>query len=118
MADFPLLSARLRLVTLTTHGALLLVLPLTGGVPGAVFALPLLLPLRGLWLGRPYTYAWCGLLLALYLGAFLMEAFSQPQRRSLALGLAAVALGEFFALMLFVRARAVERRRAEASRIP
>lgn len=106
------LSARLRVAVLATHGALLLALPLAGGWAGVVFAVPLLVPLRGLWLGRPYTYAWSSMLLVLYLGGLLMEASSGSVRRPLMLGLAVIAAIEFCALMLYVRARAVEARRA------
>jgi uncharacterized membrane protein len=115
MTASPLLSARLRVAVLACHGLLLLALPAAGGWLGALLALPLLGPLRGLWLGRPYTHAWSSMLLVLYIGAFLMEASAQPERRTPALGLAVIAAAEFCALVLFVRARAVERRREDVS---
>ena len=45
-------------------------------------------------------------------GAFLMEASTHAVRRPLALALAVVAAAEFIALLLYVRARSVEARRA------
>jgi len=108
-----LLSARLRIAVLASHGLLLLALPAAAGLSGTLFALPLLAPLRGLWLGRPYTYAWCSMLVVLYVGAFLMEATTHTDRRPLALALAVVAAAEFCALLLFVRARAVEQKRGQ-----
>ena len=104
------LSARLRLVALCAHVVLLLALPFAGRWLGALLALPLLAPLRGLWRGVPYTYAWSTMLLVFYVGAFLMEASTHAERRPLALGLALVAAIEFVALLLFVRFRAVEAR--------
>jgi len=106
-----LLSARLRIAALASHGLLLLALPAAAGLTGAVLALPLLLPLRGLWLGRPYTYAWASMLVVFYAGAFLMEASVHSERRPLALGLAVIAAAEFCALLLYVRARTVEQKR-------
>lgn len=94
------------------HLALLIALPAVAGLPGALLALPLLLPVPGLWNGRPYTFAWCSMLIVFYVGGFLMEAWSQPQRRVVAVTLAALATVEFIALMLYVRFRAVEARRA------
>lgn len=100
------LSSRLRLAVLGAHALLLAGLPLAAGRTGALLALPLLLPLRGLWLGRAYTYAWCSMLVVFYLGVLLAD------RRPAALALAVVAATEFLGLMLYVRARSVEQRRA------
>jgi uncharacterized membrane protein len=100
------LSARLRLAVLALHAALLAGLPLAGGLTGAVVALPLLAPAPGLWRGRPYTYAWCSMLIVFYVAGLVVD------RRPLTLALAAVAAFEFCALVLYVRARAVEARRA------
>jgi uncharacterized membrane protein len=116
MPDATLLSARLRVAVLAAHAALFTALLAAGLLAGSgavvALALPLLLPLRGLWLGRPYTYAWSSMLLVFYLGALLLEATANPARRPLALALAVIAAIEFCALMLYVRARAVEARRA------
>jgi uncharacterized membrane protein len=116
MPDTPLLSARLRIAVLTAHAALFAALLVAGLLAGSggvvVLALPLLLPLRGLWLARPYTYAWSSMLLVFYLGALLLEASANPARRPFVLVLAVIAGIEFCALLLYVRARAVEARRA------
>lgn len=103
-----------RVLSLAAHAGIMTALPLVAGLPGLLLALPLLLPVAGLWRGRPYTYAWCSLLLIFYVGGFLMEAWAQPPRATVAFGLAALAGVEFCALMLYVRFRAVEQRRAGA----
>lgn len=99
---------------LVLHLALVVALPFVAGLPGVLLALPLLAPLPGLWRRRPYTYAWCSLLLAFYVGAFLMEAWAQPPRAPVAIALALLAAAEFCALLLYVRFRAVDQRRAGA----
>jgi uncharacterized membrane protein len=108
-------SAWARRIVGLAHAGLLIALPAVAGLIGGLLALPLLLPVRGLWQGRSYTYAWCSLLVVIYLGGFLMEAFTHPGRRLVSLALAAVAAAEFCALLLFVRLRAAERRRAAAA---
>lgn len=104
-------SAWARRIVLALHAAILLLLPAFGGVLGALVALPLLLPLRGLWQGRAYTFAWASLLLVFYAGAFVMEMASHPARAAPALALALLASLEFCALLLFVRLRRAEARR-------
>lgn len=101
-----------RRLALVAHFGLLAALPAAGGLPGVLIALPLLLPLQGLWRGRPYTYAWCSMLIVFYIGALLAESWSQPGRRALSIGLAALATVEFVALLLYVRFRRVDRLRA------
>jgi uncharacterized membrane protein len=110
MPELPTLSARLRVVVLAAHAVLLVALPLAGGGLGALLALPLLAPARGLWRAQPYTYAWASMLIVFYLGAFLMEASTHAERRPVALALAFVAAAEFVGLLLFVRFRSVEAR--------
>ena len=112
MTAVPLLSARLRAATLAAHAILVVALAAAAGLTGALLALALLTPARGLWLGRPYTYAWCSMLVVFYVGAFLMEASTHADRRPVALALAVVGALEFCLLLLFVRARSVETRRA------
>ena len=102
-------SAAARLTVLTLHAALLIGLPVAAGRMGFVLMLLLLFPLRGLWRGTPYTYAWCSLLLAFYAGGLLMEAVAG--RSVLLTVLAAVSALEFSALLSFVRFKAVDRRR-------
>ncbi|MGQ0585599.1 MAG: DUF2069 domain-containing protein [Gammaproteobacteria bacterium] len=112
MTAVPMLSARLRIATLVAHAMLLIALPAVAGFTGALLALPLLAPARGLWLGRPYTYAWSSMLIVFYVGAFLMEASTHAERRPVALALAVVGALEFIALLLYVRARSIEAARA------
>ena len=101
-------SRHLRYAVLALHTLLLAGLPLTAGTLGAVLALPLLLPLPGLWRGTPYVYAGFSLLLAFYVGGLLMEAVAT--RSAPMTLLAASTAFEFCALLLFVRMAAQERR--------
>lgn len=80
--------------------------------PGWLLALPLLLPLPGLWRGQQYTYAWCSMLVVFYIGGFLMEAWANPEIARTAVALAILAAVEFCALLLYVRFAAVDARRA------
>ena len=101
-----------RRLALCMHFALLAALPAVGRLPGLLIALPLLLPLPGLWRGRPYTHAWASMLIVFYAAAFVAEAWSQPERRAVAIALAALAAVEFAALILYVRFRRVDQLRA------
>jgi uncharacterized membrane protein len=51
-----------------------------------LLALPLLLPLRGLLVGRRYTYKWVGFLTLLYFCIGISELVSNPQLRLYGLG--------------------------------
>lgn len=107
-------SSAARAVALSGH--LLLIAGLLAFSPtrlGLVVALVLLLPLPGLWRARPYTYAWAAMLLSFYAAALLAEGYARPAHQLPAFALAGVAGLEFLALILFVRFRAVERRRQE-----
>lgn len=101
-------SGGMRGLVLATHAAVLIGLPVVAGFFGVLLALPLLLPLRGLWRGDSYTYAWSSLLLSFYVGGLLMEALTGES--PLLSGLAAAAAIEFCALLLYVRFSAAERR--------
>ena len=114
MTETPTPSARLRVAVLLAHAILLVALPLFGGWLGVMLALPLLAPALGLWRAHPYTYAWASMLVVLYLGGFLMEASTHAERRPVALALAFIAAFEFVAMLLFVRFRSAEARRATA----
>ena len=103
-------------IALFAHFGLLVALPLVAGLSGGVVALPLLVPLYGMWTGKPYTYAWCSLLVVFYVGGFLMEAYTHPGRSAISFTLATLAAVEFCALMFYVRFRAVDRRRASDKR--
>jgi uncharacterized membrane protein len=103
-------TAVLRVVVLITHGLLILAFPVWLGATGALLALPLVLAMPGLWRRRAYTYAWSSLLVLLYLGGLLMEAFASPANKYPALILAGVVVVEFCALVLYVRLHAAEQR--------
>lgn len=102
-------------LALATHLLLFASLPLVAGPVGVLLALPLLVPLPGLWRGRPYTHAWCAMLVVFYVGALLAEGWARPQRGPW-FGLAGLATLEVIALMLYVRFRAVDARRALAGK--
>jgi uncharacterized membrane protein len=104
------LSVAARGAVLAVHAMLLTGLPALAGLAGALLALPLLAPLRGLWRGTPYTYAWCSLLLAFYAGVLLMEAVATKSVLVTLLAIAAAV--EFCALLLYVRFRSAEQRAA------
>ena len=48
-----------------------------GGSLIALKALPLLLPLRGIWVGKRYTYQWSSLLILAYLAEGVTRAMSE-----------------------------------------
>lgn len=106
-----MVSSWLRRMVLLLHAALIIGLPAWLGWPRIWLVVPLLAPLPGLWRGRPYTYAWASLLLVFYAGGLLVEATG---RSPMAIAMACVAALEFCGLLMFVRARAAEIRRAAA----
>lgn len=65
--------------------------------------IPLLLPLRGLLHGRRYTYAWSLFLALGYLSHGLIEAYSTPADRGLALLELALVLAWFVGAVGYVR---------------
>ena len=50
----------------------------------ALLLLPLLLPLRGLLKGNPYTFAWSSFLILIYFIHGVVEAYANPAARHLA----------------------------------
>lgn len=50
-------------------------------IMAALFSLPLLIPLRGLWNNRLYTYKWTGFLTIPYFLIGVSESFSNPELR-------------------------------------
>ena len=80
-----------------------------------VMVSPLLVPLRGLLHGKPYTYAWTSLLALLYFAHGLVEAYVNPAERLYASAEALLALGLFAASVLFARWRSRELRQDHAS---
>lgn len=79
-----------RYLTLISYTGLIVVLVLWYGVKTpspvvlGVLLLPLLLPLRGLWRGHPYTYAWSSFLILIYFIHGVVEVFANPTVRLLA----------------------------------
>ncbi len=86
---------RARIIALCGYFGLLLLLPLwygwlspsqlPVGLVLGVLVVPLLFPLRGLLQGRPYTYAWSSFLALFYFIHAVLELYSTPQDRYLAL---------------------------------
>ena len=77
-----------------------------GGSWVALKALPVLLPLGGLWRYRLYTYRWVSLFLWLYFTEGVVRATTEgAPARWLALGEALLCLGLFAACVLHIRAR-------------
>lgn len=69
--------------------------------------LPLLLPLRGILQGRPYTYRWASLLIWLYVLEALVRLSSDPTPAYvLASSSLALSLGFFVCAALYLRLRA------------
>lgn len=100
-------------------GGLLLLIGLllveSGGGLAALLALPLLLPMPGLWRGRAYTAAWASMLLAFYVALFLSEGYAEPARQLRHFGLASLSALVFVSLLLFVRLGARERQALTAA---
>jgi uncharacterized membrane protein len=69
---------------------------------------PLLFPLRGLLAGRPYTYAWSGLLALLYLTHGIVELFGDPTGRRLAVAEIVFSLLLYGGAVIFARVRGRE----------
>jgi uncharacterized membrane protein len=100
-----------RAVTLGLHAGLIggIVL-LAGGGIGLLLLAPLVAPLRGYWLGKPYTFAWASMLLVFYCAGFLAEAYMRPTLAWPLRTVATIAAFEFVSAVLFVRLRAKEAR--------
>lgn len=73
----------------------------------AALTAPLLLPLPGLWRGRPYTHAWTSLLVLAYIALLITEFWINPDRRFAGPALFAAAT-LFAACVAFVRLRSRE----------
>jgi uncharacterized membrane protein len=69
----------------------------------AVFAVPLLLPLRGLLRSKRYTYRWATLCVLPYFVVALTEAFANPAARFYATALLAASILWFISLVAFLR---------------
>lgn len=84
--------------------------PETFPVAAAIVLLvgPLLLPLRGLLHGRPYTHAWTAMLALAYFLHGLMVALSMPELRLLGAVEAALSLVLYGACIAYSRFRGTE----------
>jgi uncharacterized membrane protein len=76
-----------------------------------VLVLPLLAPLRGILHGRTYTFAWSGFLALLYLSHGIIESYSSPATRTLALLEVLLTLIWFTAALFYVRSANTKKRR-------
>ena len=84
--------------------------PRTLPVSVALFfmTVPLLFPLRGLLHGRPYTFAWASFLSLIYFIHGVVEAYSSPGDRYLALLEILFSLAFYSGSMLYARFRGRE----------
>ncbi|MCW9089437.1 MAG: DUF2069 domain-containing protein [Gammaproteobacteria bacterium] len=69
---------------------------------------PLLFPLRGILYGRPYTFAWASFLSLFYFTHGVVEAYSNPGDRLLALLEVVLSVGFYTGSMLYARYRGRE----------
>ncbi len=100
------LVAGLRIAALTALLALALCLALwfrDQPLWVVVLIVPLALPLHGLWQGKRYTYAWCSLLMLLYLGLGITEAIASPATRAYAYAALLASAIQFVSCLLYVR---------------
>jgi uncharacterized membrane protein len=80
-----------------------------------VMLVPLLLPLRGLLHGRPYTHAWTSFLSLLYFTHGVVEAYSNPAERHYAVLETLFSVALFLGAIFYVKFRAAESRQARIS---
>ena len=118
----------LRVISLGGYFALLLLLVLwavwlqpPAHLPVAFVLLmgvgPLLFPLRGLLHGRAYTHAWASMLLLLYFTHGIVEAWSRPPLRSLALWEVALSIVTLSAMALYAREKARDNKRRQSNEL-
>jgi len=74
---------------------------------------PLLFPLRGLLYGRPYTFAWASFLALFYFIHGVVEAYSTPEDRYLALLEIVFSVAFYTGSMLYARFRGRELKSAD-----
>ena len=79
----------------------------------AIMAIPLLLPLRGLLYGRPYTFAWTSFLALFYFIHGITEAYSAPEVRLLAMLEILFSTMLYTGAMLYARYRGRELKAAQ-----
>ncbi len=73
-----------------------------------LMTVPLLFPLRGLLHGKPYTFAWASFLSLFYFIHGVVEAYSSPEDRYLALLEVVLSMVFYFGSMLYARFRGRE----------
>lgn len=76
---------------------------------------PLLFPLRGILYGRPYTFAWASFLSLLYFIHGVVEAYSSPEDRWLALLEVVLSIAFYTGSMLYARYRGRELKAQQAA---
>jgi uncharacterized membrane protein len=74
----------------------------------AFMTIPLLFPLRGLLYGRPYTFAWASFLSLIYFIHGVIEAYSTPEDRYLALLEILLSVAFYTGCVLYARFRGRE----------
>lgn len=74
-----------------------------------VLLAPLLIPMRGMLHGRPYTHAWASMLSLFYFCLGVMHAWSEPAARGYGLSLTAFSLMFFCGSIFYVRYSRPER---------
>lgn len=77
---------------------------------------PLLFPLRGILHGRPYTFAWASFLAMFYLTHGVVEAYSTPADRWLAIMEIILSIAFYGGSMFFARFRGREIREDSSGR--
>lgn len=73
-----------------------------------IMLVPLLFPLRGILYGRAYTFAWASFLSMIYFIHGVVEAYSSPDDRWLALLEVALSVAFYTGSMLYARFRGKE----------
>jgi uncharacterized membrane protein len=116
---------RARLIALCGYFGLLVLIPLwygwlspstlSLGLVLGVLLTPLLFPLRGLLQGRPYTYAWSSFLAMFYLIHAVVELYSSPQDRYLAVLELLLSVAFYVGCLLYARLGGRELKRQQES---
>ena len=118
---------RARVLALCGYFGLWLLLPLwygwlspstlSLGLVLGILMVPLLFPLRGLLQGRPYTYAWSSFLSLFYLIHAVVELYSSPSDRYLALLELLLSLSFYVGCVIYARlgGRELKKQKAENS---
>lgn len=79
----------------------------------AFMTIPLLFPLRGLLYGRPYTFAWASFLSLFYFIHGIVEAYSTPQDRYLAILEIILSIAFYTGCTLYARYRSRDLKAAQ-----